>query len=30
LGRVYKIKKTLEDTIITGSVTHVIHTVKES
>ena len=30
LGRVYKIKKSLEDTIITGSVTHVIHTVKES
>lgn len=30
LGRVYMIKKTLEDTIITGSVTHVIHTVKES
>ena len=30
LGRVYNIKKTLEDTIITGSVTHVIHTVKES
>ena len=29
LGRVYKIKKTLEDTIITGAITHVIHTVKE-
>ena len=29
LGRVYSIKKTLEDTIITGAVTHVIHTVKE-
>lgn len=29
LGRVYKIKKTVEDTIITGAVTHVIHTVKE-
>ncbi len=30
LGRVYKIRKTTEDTIITGAVTHVIHTVKES
>lgn len=29
LGRVYKIKKSLEDTIVTGAVTHVIHTVKE-
>lgn len=29
LGRVYSIKRTLEDTIITGAVTHVIHTVKE-
>ena len=29
LGRVYKIKKTVEDTIITGTITHVIHTVKE-
>lgn len=29
LGRVCKIKKTLEDTIVTGAVTHVIHTVKE-
>ena len=29
LGRVYKIRKTAEDTIITGAVTHVIHTVKE-
>ena len=30
LGRVFNIKKTLEDTIITGAITHVIHTVKES
>lgn len=29
LSRVYKIKKSLEDTIVTGAVTHVIHTVKE-
>ena len=29
LGRVYKIKKSLEDTIITGAITHVIHTVRE-
>lgn len=29
LGRVCNIRKTLEDTIITGAVTHVIHTVKE-
>ena len=29
LGRVFNIKKTLEDTIITGAITHVIHTVKE-
>ena len=30
LGRVFNIKKTLEDTIITGAITHVIHTVKET
>lgn len=31
LGRVYKIKKNPEqETIVTGAVTHVIHTVKES
>ena len=29
LGRVYNIRKTAEDTIITGAVTYVIHTVKE-
>ncbi len=28
LGRVCNIRKTLEDTIITGAITHVIHTVK--
>ena len=26
----FNIKKTLEDTIITGAITHVIHTVKET
>ena len=30
LGRVYNIKKTAEDTMVTGAVTNVIHTVKES
>ena len=30
LGRVFNIKKSLEDTIITGAITHVIHTVKET
>ncbi|MBP3742900.1 MAG: hypothetical protein J6J00_07950 [Treponema sp.] len=30
LGRVFNIKKTFEDTIITGTITHVIHTVKET
>lgn len=29
LGRVFNIKKSAEDTIVTGAVTHVIHTVKE-
>lgn len=29
LGRVFNIKKPLEDTIITGAITYVIHTVKE-
>ena len=30
LGRVFNIKKTLEDTITTCAITHVIHTVKEN